>query len=587
VTVLDHPLLLGGHTEADLPKANPTSARQEKWKRRLISEGTFVFLISLAIYVVVAVLLDFKYHVFPADAVSRTANGFYVVFSRDPHIAAVGFVWNPLPSIVTIVPLLFKGLWGALARNNMAGSLVTAVTMAGAVYQMWCCFVDWGVRRGTRTLLLILFAMNPMILYYGGNGMSEAMFIFTLVATTRFLARWIRTGDMRALVAAAIWLALAYLTRYESVGAALLIVPLVCGVSYIRAKGTEGTTKFRTAISDATIVGLPVLVSFVCWSTASWVIVGHPFEQFSSQYGNSAQLQVSGLLGTTFGYRFGLEAESLAYVTPLLLLVGLLLLVFGVARQLSARILAPLACLGGALGFSLASYLADKTFPNYRFYLMAVPLEVLLVGGLIGELTNTARASQVEGVRSRGKFRQRLIGVATAVLALVLIGPSLPATAAGMFNPYVAGGEETSQLGFVFHKHLTANDRLYKNTYAGVLTIGNYIDGLNLPNGDIVVDTFTSCIPFVYISMSQPKVFVIPPDRDFEKILADPLTFHAHYLLLPNPTQGLGQLEEINKVYPTLYQTGAGFAKLAHQFPQLGECPPLRLYRVVGHPPLN
>ncbi|HEY7916898.1 MAG TPA: hypothetical protein VIC86_07940 [Acidimicrobiales bacterium] len=33
------------------------------------------------------------------------ANGFYVLHSADPHLAAVGFVWNRLSSIVDL-PLL-------------------------------------------------------------------------------------------------------------------------------------------------------------------------------------------------------------------------------------------------------------------------------------------------------------------------------------------------------------------------------------------------------------------------------------------------------------------------------------------------
>ena len=37
----------------------------------------------------------------PGDALSRVANGYYTLFSRDPHLAAVGFVWNPLPSLRT------------------------------------------------------------------------------------------------------------------------------------------------------------------------------------------------------------------------------------------------------------------------------------------------------------------------------------------------------------------------------------------------------------------------------------------------------------------------------------------------------
>src|ERR1700722_1492085 len=55
------------------------------------------------------------------DAESRVAQAWYVVASRDPHLAAVGFIWNPLPSIAAIPLLLFRGVWPALVTDAFAG----------------------------------------------------------------------------------------------------------------------------------------------------------------------------------------------------------------------------------------------------------------------------------------------------------------------------------------------------------------------------------------------------------------------------------------------------------------------------------
>ena len=60
--------------------------------RRITSENRLAFIISLAAYLTGAVLLDFHYLSFNWDSVSRMANGFYILYSRDPHLAAVGFV---------------------------------------------------------------------------------------------------------------------------------------------------------------------------------------------------------------------------------------------------------------------------------------------------------------------------------------------------------------------------------------------------------------------------------------------------------------------------------------------------------------
>src|SRR6185437_6394723 len=79
--------------------------------RRATSESGAVVLIAFALYATVAILLDFKYQILPLDAVSRMANGYYVLWSRDPHLAAVGFVWSPLQSFADIPVLVFKPLF--------------------------------------------------------------------------------------------------------------------------------------------------------------------------------------------------------------------------------------------------------------------------------------------------------------------------------------------------------------------------------------------------------------------------------------------------------------------------------------------
>lgn len=113
--------------------------------------------------------------------------------------------------------------------------------------------------------------------------------------------------------------------------------------------------------------------------------------------------------------------------------------------------------------------------------------------------------------------------------------------------------------------------------------MGNYISNLHLPNGDVIADNQSGCVPETIITMSDAKVFVIPNDRDYQRVLADPLTFHAHYMMVAPPT-GLNLLDTMYQAYPTLYASGAGFAKRVHQFTGGATCPSFRLYRVTKHP---
>lgn len=158
--------------------------------------------------------------------------------------------------------------------------------------------------------------------------------------------------------------------------------------------------------------------------------------------------------------------------------------------------------------------------------------------------------------------------------------PSIPTTMSAMLNPNL-GVEESQELGFIFVSHPTAGQIQYESRYRQILSLSHYFDSLHLPDGDIVVDNAVECIPETITTSSQPKLFVIPNDRDFQRILADPITFHVHYILEPNPAEV--QISAPNIAYPALWKTGSGFTKVVHQFPAHGTCPEFRLFRVLRH----
>jgi len=566
----------------------------ESRKRRWLNEGRTVCLTVGALYAAVAWALDFRYHVYPPDAVSRMANGFYVLYSRHPHLAAIGFVWNPLQSICDMVPLLFWHIWPAVATHDVAGSLVSVACMIGAVHQVRAGLAEYGVRRGARLLLTALFALNPMILYYAGNGMSEALYLFTAMATCRYLSRWFTRRDLRSLVYSAFALGLCYLARNEAVAIALTAGALVVLTTFRR---TPGAAKQRVGISltDLTIFLAPFIAAFTGWAFASYVITGQPFQQFTSQYGNSSELALfGGQYGNRSGHQFARlthEATALAHMAPLLPLALVVALLLALRRR-DAQVLVPLAVLGGGLAFILLSYFENQVFPWYRFYILSIPLEVMLVGSILARPSSVSATSPSSlGARasgrghtdpaSRGRLRAGMAGVLGVLIVLVIVGPSIPGTAAGMFNTKV-GIEESFQLGFLIHQEgaETAQER------AAAVPMLPYIERLDLPDGSILTDEdLHGCATTMIIRSTNPKVFVIPNDVDFMQILADPFAFHVPYILVPQPV-GFDTVNAVSKAYPSLYANGAGFARLVRSFPaSTGLCPPYRLYRVFSHPP--
>jgi hypothetical protein len=152
-------------------------------------------------------------------------------------------------------------------------------------------------------------------------------------------------------------------------------------------------------------------------------------------------------------------------------------------------------------------------------------------------------------------------------------------TGAAMFNPKV-GILETNQLAFIFHPN-SQTDSANKANYGWVLDMGNWFTSRHLPDGDVVVDNFPECIPPLLTTTSKPKIFVIPNDEDYQRTLADPIAFHAHYILEADPVSFPNT--SINIQYPELWKTGSGFTRMVHEFPSRAACPAFRLFHVLHH----
>ncbi len=565
---------------------------------RASSESGLVFSLAAMLYLVCGAVLAFHYHSFFGDAVSRMANGFYVFYSRDPHLAAIGFVWNPLQSVADSVPLLLYHVWPPLATRDMAGTIVSSVSMAGAAFQLLAAFREWGVARLPRLVLVGLFALNPMVIYYGANGMSEALYLFTMVAVCRYLARWLRNDDSRSLTYAAVALGLCYLTRNEAVAPAVTAGALVFGVSFYRSAGLRHS-RIMSGLTDLAVFLFPFVMGFVGWALVSYVITGSAFDQFTSEYGNSAQIAAGAGGGPVHvGPALRLEAEGLLYLAPLLVVIGVLASIAAVRRR-DLLVLVPVTVVASALAFDLVAYVSGGIIWSYRYLIATLPLEVLLVGVVLASspartLKGAIRPRELSnaGARPRGlrgwDVRRVRPGVLTVVI-IVLFGASIVTATAGMFNPRV-GVEESRNLGFVVHGTGSKVDRGYADDFQRSQNIASAVSSLRLPDGDVIVDNSSPCVPLAIVLSPNPKVFVVPNDRDFQRILADPITFHAHYILVPPSNEG--SLLATTRQYPELYDRGqdtAGqrFATLARSFAGSGGCPAFRLYRVTAETPVS
>lgn len=522
-----------------------------RWSRqtapRIVQSDVLAFMLPLFAYLATASFLVLQWHLIVRDSWSRVGNALYVIASRDPHLAAIGFVWSPLPSIIEIPLVALRDLWPALVKEGFASNIVSAVCMAAAVRELWLMLGDSRTARPARIGLTVVFAAHPMIVHYGANGASEALFLLLLLVAVRNLARWLRRPEAGPLVTSGIAIGFSYLVRYEAGAIALGAMLMTALVSAARTRGTY-RWRFQSGLADAVIFIAPAAFTFTVWTMASWIIVGHPFEQFTSLYGNAAQLRADQyvFLGTGQGTPaapkyVGQQIAGLApFVLPLFVLAAAI-----AWRRRDPSVLACVAIFGSVLAFASLAFLQGATQGWLRFYIVVVPLASLLAGAVLAPETTVP--PRVAG-SAKATITPLRLAAMTAVIACAAAG--LPSGLWTMFDAGLGRGETTSR-SYDIGQYLSGEQ------------IAAHLDSLALGDGTVLVDSFMG-FP-VILHSDRPRQFIITSDRDFPQALADPLSAGVQYILVP-PPNGLAQLDSVNRQWPGIFDGGAGIATLQLEF---------------------
>jgi 4-amino-4-deoxy-L-arabinose transferase-like glycosyltransferase len=536
-------------------------------RRLAVSEGAGIFWLLLAGYLAVAIFLVFGANIIQGDALSRVGSATYILYSRDPHLAAIGFVWSPLPSLLMLPLLPFRIIFPQLVALGFASNIVSAVCMAGAVYQVWRILLDLRVTRTWRLLLTLLFALHPMIVFYGANGMSEAPFLFFLLLTVRYLAAWIHTSRIEWQVYAGLALGGAYLCRYEAIPAGVGALCVVTLVSWLRGKANR-ERRLVTALCDAAIVGAPFLLAVAVWAIASYVIVGHPFEQLASIYGNDSQMRTLAPGRQTTDL---LQVLLQLVILEPFLLAAVALGALKAARLRDLRALAILGILAPVLVFAVWAHLNGAVAPWLRYLIVAIPLGVLMAGIAFGEAE--AHPPLVTTWLRKGLRRTGRVAIVTSLATAVVV------SAVAMTDQSIAP-EEGHELSYLTTGgRLTPDQQRAADRFVTERAVAADLDRRHLAKGSVLVDTFLG-YPIV-LSSRHPDQFVITSDRDFRQAIADPSGTGVDYILVPSQT-GLGNLDAINQTYKAMYSSGAGMGVLLQEFRNVGDGADWRLYGVTS-----
>lgn len=538
------------------------------------------FSASCAVYLGVGYWLQVRHGFILGDALSRVSAAQSVLFSRDPHLAAIGFIFTPLTAMVQIPVIGLSPLFPDLAARAYSGTVISAFFMAGAVVQILSMGTDRGLPRWYSATIATLFALNPMIIFYGSNGMSEAPFIFLITWAVRRLIMWMVDDDVHHLIAAGgIAMGLAYLTRYDAVACLVAAGVLVGVTTYRRARRPP---RFARALLDVIVISGPGSVAFIAWAIASWLITGEGFAQFTSQYGNAAILKQSGTESVGAGSGLVFAATCMLLLAPALVPLGVWAGLLRWRQPNWGMLAPPVAIYGAALAFQTLTYAAGATFPFLRFYIIAIPFAASLAllavpdGTLVAPVRRGRNALPATALQPTAGHR---FGYAGAVLAFAMC---VPVAGWGMSLPRYAPQEYA--LGALINPDpdsvspLKAAEYRIARTFSTEREIARYLDALNLPDSSVITDTVFGFA--VVAASTRPRVFVITSDPDFVRILNDPAAARIRYLLAVPPT-GRGVSDALNRRFPTLYGSGADISTLELEIPNDGDGQPnWRLYRV-------
>lgn len=233
--------------------------------RRL--ESLAVLVAFLALYLLIGYRTTIVQHVIVFDALDRLSRAYLVWHNDPPKLAAVGFLFPPISTMVFLPLAAIKPVATSLVALPIASALFAALSVVVLNLLLARCAMPLPFRIP----LLVAFGINPLWLFYAGNGMSEAVYVFFLVGGLYGFISWHTTRDARYLVIAGSAFALALLCRYGFVLWALLVAVLV-GVGLVTVRRT------RNEVEGSMVAYLaPIVYALTLWTLFNLLIVGRPF----------------------------------------------------------------------------------------------------------------------------------------------------------------------------------------------------------------------------------------------------------------------------------------------------------------------
>lgn len=387
-TVTDSPVGLSNGDRRTGARWRP-DRRKRAWATASTWETGVVFAFFLVLYSVVGYWVTVRLLAIPFDATARLAHAYFALYGSPAKLAAIGFVWPPVPTLIylpfaAIKPVATSLVALPLSTAFFAGALLATLNRLFAMLQM---------RWYGRYPLLLAFGLNPYFAHYAMNGMGEMVYLFFLVLSIHSLIKWHLREESHHLAICGLAMAMALLSRYEIVAYAAALVGAIGILLYARrASAAEAESSLLLYIA-------PIAYTAMLWLFFNWLIVGDPLfflgEQVRQRFTEVPDEAVSGA-----GALLTQVAElNWRLFAPTLLSIPLLVAVAAFRRSLMALILAGLVLLNPLTTSVLIVRAHDLSLLQPRFNMRSMPIVMIAVGWIFYELRGRfARVALVAGV---------------------------------------------------------------------------------------------------------------------------------------------------------------------------------------------
>lgn len=496
-----------------------------------IKASFILFLVVFFIEFIAGVYFSYFKGILLNDAFSRTANAFYVLYVKPVRLASIGFVWNPLPSILQLPFVALSKLWRPIVSSGISAVIMTSTSAALTVLLLLKIFTEFNIQKKYSILIIILYITNPFIFFYGMNGMSEEPFFLIIIYITANMCLWIKKGTPEYIIKISFALSLAFLCRYEAIpfSAAIGIGVLINIFSNEKEKkfipNNFKNEKYYYAEGTAVVLYAPILYTILIWIFLNWTITGNPLYFLNSVYSNSTQSQFTKPTGSFLETILYILKRSISFLPPFFAVIINRLLT---KRLLKSDFFILFTLITSMIIFHFLMLIKGSSYGWLRFFSYSLPICIAWLPYELSELKETLQPLFFN------------IICVSLIISSILTGAALSSPVIAIEEHYVVVSQQSTQISEYINEELS-DDKIMMDSFLTSAII------LNIKNTDNII---------------------VSSHLNFNKYLNNPAKYGIKYIIVPDPNNGLGILDSFNKKYPSLYKHGSDWCTLKKEFEQ-------------------